>query len=81
MVRITCSLGSSVSEEYSAYIFSKLSQDDVVCFVRTVCIPDCLVLVWRDTIALLCGFGNEVMLWRCRFKYEILVLGFGITTF
>ena len=74
-MRITCSLGSSVSEEYSAYIFSKLSQDDVVCFVRTVCIPDCLSLVWRDTISKLFGVENEIMKWRCRFRYEILIFG------
>jgi len=65
-VRITYVVGNSVSEEYS-----KLSEDEVVYSVRTVCIPDCLVLVCRETISMLFGVENEVMKWRCRIRYEI----------
>ena len=48
MVRFACCLGSNVSEGYS-----KLSEGEVVCSVRTMCIPDGLALVWRDTISML----------------------------
>jgi hypothetical protein len=73
-VRIACGLGRHVSEEYTSCIFSKLSEDEVLCFVRTACIPDCLALVWRDTISVLSGVEND-MKWRCRIMYEILGLG------
>jgi len=70
VVRITYVVGNSVSEEYS-----KLSEDEVVCSVRTVCIPDCLALVCRDTISMLFGVENKVMKWRCKIRYEILAFG------
>ena len=55
LVRIACCLGSSVSEEHS-----KLLEDEVVCSVRKICIPDCLALMWRDTITMLFGVEIEV---------------------
>jgi len=72
-VRITYGLGRCDSEEYTACIFSRLSEDELVCFVRTVCIPYCLALVWRDTISMLYGVENEDFKWRCRIRYEIQV--------
>jgi len=61
VVRITCGLGSSVSEEYTACIFRKLLEGELVFFVRTVCITGCLVLVWRDTISILFGVENSLI--------------------
>ena len=58
MLRIICGLGSSVSGEYTSCIFSKLLEDEVVSFVRTVCILDCLALVWRDTNSMFFGVEN-----------------------
>jgi len=53
-VKITCGLGSSVSEEYTACVFRRLSEDGgVVCLFRTVSIPDDWVSVWKYTILVL----------------------------
>jgi hypothetical protein len=54
-VRITSGLGSSVSEAYTACVFRGLSEDEVVCFFRTVSIPDDVMSVWKDTISMLFG--------------------------
>jgi hypothetical protein len=50
-----CGLGNSVSEEYTACIFRRLSKDEGNVFCRTVCMPDDLVSVWKDTVSILFG--------------------------
>jgi len=63
--RITCGLGSSISEEYTACVSGGCLKMDVVCLFRTVCIPDDLLSVWKDTISVIFGLKwCHEMEWR-----------------
>ena len=57
-VQKPCGLGNSVSEEYNlvSCVSSRLSEEGVVCFWRTVSILVYLVSMQRDTISM--HFGS-----------------------
>jgi len=56
-VRIASGLGSSVSEECTAYVFRRLSEDGGSMFLQycNCTVPDGLVYVWKDTISIIFG--------------------------
>jgi replication fork clamp-binding protein CrfC len=52
-VRISCGLGSSVSEKYTACVVSRLSEDEGICLLRAVSIPDDVLSDWKDTVSVI----------------------------
>jgi hypothetical protein len=61
-VRITCNVGSSVSEEFTVCVFMRLSVMEVVVCFRAVSIPDYFVSSWKETVAVPFGLkcGHEM---------------------
>jgi hypothetical protein len=49
-VRITCNVGSSVSDEFTVCVFMRISEMEVVGCFRAVSISDYFVSLWKETV-------------------------------